>query len=208
MYTIGHSNRSIEDFVSLLKENQIGLLIDVRTYPYSKYVPHFDMENLKLYLTTKNIDYEHHGKKLGGKPPIGFENYRNTQIYREVLIKLINYIEETGVTAALMCSEKDYTKCHRRLLAEDLQEIIDKEDIAIEIFHIVGPETIISNITEKQNDNPKIEDYFIKEDTKVIEYNKEYIQTIKKVDDTNILNKKKKGKKKKEKNTDKDLKLL
>ena len=68
LYTIGHSNHSIEKFASLLDENGIALLVDVRTAPYSRYNPQFNKENLAHALSEHWIEYAYAGKFLGGRP--------------------------------------------------------------------------------------------------------------------------------------------
>ncbi|WP_307785848.1 DUF488 family protein [Okeania sp. KiyG1] len=57
LFTIGHSNHSIESFLSLLQKHQITALADVRSYPYSNYLPHFHQKNIKQYLQKINISY-------------------------------------------------------------------------------------------------------------------------------------------------------
>jgi uncharacterized protein (DUF488 family) len=66
IWTIGHSTRAIDDFISLLKENEINLLADVRAWPGSKRYPHFNKEALAESLTAHGIRYEHF-PELGGK---------------------------------------------------------------------------------------------------------------------------------------------
>src|ERR1035437_10695889 len=72
--TIGHSNHRIETFLGLLKDHQVGIVVDTRSQPYSKYSPQFDRETLKTALAAHDIRYIHMGKELGGKP-IGAEFY-------------------------------------------------------------------------------------------------------------------------------------
>jgi uncharacterized protein (DUF488 family) len=66
IWTIGHSTRSIDEFISLLKANKINLLADVRAFPGSKRYPHFNRETLTESLTAHGIRYEHF-PELGGK---------------------------------------------------------------------------------------------------------------------------------------------
>ena len=76
LYTIGHSNRKIEDFISILKKFDVKILIDIRTYPFSKYVPDYNKENISRSLTESGIEYLYKGDKLGGMPPEGFDSYQ------------------------------------------------------------------------------------------------------------------------------------
>src|SRR5258708_6495179 len=68
IFTIGYGNRSIDDFVSLLNENRITFLVDVRTSPYSSYKPEFSQEALATRLYDYDIEYRFLGRELGGRP--------------------------------------------------------------------------------------------------------------------------------------------
>ncbi|NEQ41759.1 MAG: DUF488 domain-containing protein [Okeania sp. SIO3I5] len=67
LFTIGHSNHSIESFLSLLQKHQITPVADVRSSPYSKYLPHFNQKNMKQYLQETKISYIFLGKELGAR---------------------------------------------------------------------------------------------------------------------------------------------
>lgn len=68
LYTIEHSTRTLEDFLSLLKKYDIHYLIDIRSQPFSKFNPQFNQNNLKSFLKTHNIIYVFMGDSLGGRP--------------------------------------------------------------------------------------------------------------------------------------------
>lgn len=142
IYTIGHSNRKIENFLGILNKFFITHLIDIRTHPYSEYVPDYNRENISKFLKDNNIEYCYKGDTLGGRPPEGFEKYRESNFYKEVLQNLLNEIVSNNLTVALMCSEKDYTKCHRRFVSEDLQTIINENSYDIKLEHIVDERRI------------------------------------------------------------------
>lgn len=118
IFTIGHSNLSIEDFLRQLQLNQIGLVIDVRTAPYSQYVPHFNRETLKAALEDKGIQYLYYGNKLGGRPPDGINNFVHTDRFKENVKELLKILD--GKVAAIMCSELDMERCHRRFIVEEI----------------------------------------------------------------------------------------
>src|SRR4051812_6045958 len=65
IYTIGHSTRTLEDFETLLEDFGVALLIDIRTVPRSRHVPHFNSGQLARALAHKKIEYRHL-KLLGG----------------------------------------------------------------------------------------------------------------------------------------------
>jgi uncharacterized protein (DUF488 family) len=68
VYTIGHSNITQESFIEILKSFKIQLVVDVRSSPYSKYVPYFNRENINKSLKENSIRYLFLGNYLGGKP--------------------------------------------------------------------------------------------------------------------------------------------
>jgi uncharacterized protein (DUF488 family) len=68
IFSIGHSNQSVEAFLSLLQQHEIQVLVDVRSSPYSKYVPHFNSTPLAATLKRTGIKYMFMGQELGGRP--------------------------------------------------------------------------------------------------------------------------------------------
>jgi uncharacterized protein (DUF488 family) len=144
IYTIGHSTRSLEEFIELLRRQQIQLLIDVRTVPRSRRVPHFNSEVLARALRENGINYRHM-KELGGlrkpapnSPNIGWRNmsFRGFADYMQSE-SFWNGIEEarrcaTENITALMCAEAVPWRCHRSLIADAL---LLKQ---AEVLHIVS----------------------------------------------------------------------
>lgn len=126
IYTIGHSNTTIDEFVGLLAAQGITLVIDVRSEPYSKYASQFNKHEIEAELTRRGFQYLYRGDKLGGKPKSpGFLTSSGAPDYEKMAASPIFLagIEELEVLAAkekvaLMCSEADPKVCHRdRLLA-------------------------------------------------------------------------------------------
>src|SRR5947209_11997942 len=68
LFTVGHSNHSLEAFLELLKKHTIQVLVDTRSYPYSRHVPHFNREELCEALRQRGIKYLFLGGELGGRP--------------------------------------------------------------------------------------------------------------------------------------------
>ena len=107
VYTLGHSNHSIEDFLYLLERHHIRAMIDVRSSPYSRFSPHFKRETLRESVREAGIDYFWAGKDLGG---LG-----NVPITSVAFIGRINQVVgmASHTRIALMCSEGKPADCHR-----------------------------------------------------------------------------------------------
>lgn len=109
IFTIGHSNKSFEEFNAKLQEHNINVLIDVRTFPRSRFCPQFNEKRLADALLEQKITYLFKGKNLGGRG----ENIG----YDEAIDEVISYAE-AGLNVCVMCSEKDHLKCHRHEMLE------------------------------------------------------------------------------------------
>ena len=122
IYSIGHSGHSIEKFIGLLNKYNINYLVDVRSSPYSKRIPQFNRELLKIGLQDKDIHYLHLGNKLGGRysdprllsdnKQVDFEKVRETDLFIEGLNELMDVVKQNN-RVAFMCAEKDPLGCHR-----------------------------------------------------------------------------------------------
>src|SRR5690348_8262415 len=106
IFTVGHSNVPKEKLVERLQTFSINRLVDVRTKPYSRFCPQYNREALARYLAENGITYDFKGSSLGGL----LENIG----YDESIRELAKRAETENV--AVMCSEKDYRKCHRYLM--------------------------------------------------------------------------------------------
>lgn len=129
LYTIGHSNRTMEEFLTVLKSHDIERIIDVRRFPGSKKFPHFNKDNFEKVLPKNGIDYFYLGEELGGFRKGGYRNYMKTEDFRRGIKKLLE-VGEKGKTA-IMCSEKLPSHCHRRFISRDL--VI----LSLSVIHIV-----------------------------------------------------------------------
>lgn len=127
IYTIGYAKREISDFINILKEHNVTVLVDVRRFPKSKY-PMFEKENLKNILEKNGLKYVFLGESLGGFVRGGYEKYMETQKFKDGLKVLLDLIKNE--TVALMCREKNVKYCHRRFIANLL------EKLDIEVIHI------------------------------------------------------------------------
>lgn len=133
LYTIGHSTRSAEEFIMMLKSFSIETLADVRHYPGSRKFPHFNQDQLKLVLREASIGYIHF-EALGGRRKPSPESintaWKNAAFrgYADYMLgpEFIAAVEELKGEAlrartAIMCSEAVWWRCHRSLIADHLK---------------------------------------------------------------------------------------
>ena len=147
IYTIGHSNLSFEQFVSLLKEHKIDLVIDIRRYPSSRKFPHFNSRVMSELLAAEKIRYlwleslggRRHSVKQEkpvnlGLKIMGFRNYADymaTGEFHRAVDELLSAAANSRI--AVMCAEKLYWKCHRWLLSDYLTAR------HVKVIHILDP---------------------------------------------------------------------
>ncbi len=140
IWTIGHSTREIEVFLSLLEENGIKAVADVRMFPGSKPYPQFARESLGA----AGIRYQHF-PELGGRRKAnpdskntawrnasfrGYADYMETEDFRKGVARLVDLAEESGPTA-IMCAEAVWWRCHRSLISDYLKAR------GVEVIHIL-----------------------------------------------------------------------
>jgi len=134
-FTIGHSNRSIDEFIAMLVQAKIELLADIRKMPMSRANPQFNQDTLATSLADAGIAYEHVAALGGlrGKTPVvpadvnglwrnasfhRYADYALTEPFRAGLAEVITQGRERR--CALMCSEAVWWRCHRRIVADYL----------------------------------------------------------------------------------------
>ena len=133
--TIGHSTRSLDEFLDMLRDAQVGLLIDVRSFPRSRANPAFNIDRLPDDLARAQIGYRH-CPALGGRrakqPDVdanlnamwrvqSFHNYADFALSDEFTFALDEIIRlGRHQRLALMCSEAVWWRCHRRIITDYL----------------------------------------------------------------------------------------
>jgi uncharacterized protein (DUF488 family) len=150
-FTIGHSNRSVDEFISLLREANMTLTSDVRTIPRSRSNPQFNLDVLPQALSAHGIDYAHIAE-LGGlrsrqrQVPSAtnafwqnqsFHNYADyaaSKPFQRGLDRLRALAR--GRNCAIMCAESVWWRCHRRIIADYLLAAGER------VFHIMGPRQV------------------------------------------------------------------
>lgn len=128
IWTVGYSNYSLENFLELLKENRIQVLIDIRRFPTSK-MQHFRKEEMEEWLPRKRVEYVWLGKELGGYRKGGYQKYMQTKMFREGVKKLLEIAKTKRV--CIMCIETNPKYCHRRFISTYL------ERKGVKVTHII-----------------------------------------------------------------------
>jgi uncharacterized protein (DUF488 family) len=133
VWTIGHSTRTIGDFIGLLEAHDVRQLIDVRRFPASRRHPQFNRETLPASLANAHIDYVHLETLGGRRPPRkdspnsawrvagfrGYADYMETKPFQEGLERLMSIAASRP--AAIMCAEASWRSCHRSLISDALK---------------------------------------------------------------------------------------
>jgi uncharacterized protein (DUF488 family) len=144
IWTIGHSTRKIDIFVSLLEENRIKVVADVRMFPGSKRYPQFNREPLAQSLGQAAIRYEHFPELGGRRKPKpdsqnlawrneafrGYADYMETEDFSRGVERLLDLADEAG-PAAIMCAEAVWWRCHRALVSDFLKVR------GVDVLHII-----------------------------------------------------------------------
>jgi uncharacterized protein (DUF488 family) len=132
VHTIGHSTRTIGAITELLKVHQIAMVIDVRRWPASRRLPHFNREALKAALNSEQIEYNWRGDLGGFRKPApdspnsawrvgafrAYADFMLTSAFQTIMTE----VEELAASQriALLCAEAVPWRCHRQLLADAL----------------------------------------------------------------------------------------
>ena len=131
VYTIGHSTRTLDELIAALQAHEIKVLVDIRAFPMSRRLPHFNRESLEKALPQTGIEYRWE-PRLGGRrkkiredsPNLALRNdsFRNyadytlTEEFKAAIHDVIKLAEETNT--AIMCAERVYFQCHRMLVSD------------------------------------------------------------------------------------------
>ncbi len=165
LYTIGCSILSLDDFIHNLKINNINVVADVRSIPYSRTTPQFNREILRNRLKDEGILYGDFSKEFGARR-IEFDAYEKNQVSFDKTKRLpvffngINRIQNglsMGYSIALMCTEKNPLDCHRfSLVSRGIFEMT-----GIEAFHIMIDASLV---TTEQLENQMLKEFGLEDD--------------------------------------------
>ena len=147
-FTIGHSTRSLDEFVALLSPNDIRRVIDVRTVPRSRTNPQYNRETLPASLAPHGIGYEHiaelgglRGRKADVPPDVNgywenqsFHNYADYAMTSDAFREGFERLRGIGSQerCVIMCAESVWWRCHRRIITDYLLAAGEA------VFHIVS----------------------------------------------------------------------
>jgi uncharacterized protein (DUF488 family) len=118
LYTVGHSTRSLDELVELLKDYGITQLVDVRHYPRSRRNPQVNQEALAAELPARGIAYFWEGETLGGFRKGGYVAYMSTPEFARGIERLERLVDQDPT--AIMCAEIVWFRCHRRFIAREM----------------------------------------------------------------------------------------
>lgn len=146
LLTVGHSNRTMEEFLALMTQNQVGAIADVRSQPHSRHNPQFNIERLKAALRAVGIFYVFLGDELGARRrepecyderQAKYELIAKTEAFKRGLDRIRYGLQSHRI--ALMCAEKDPVTCHRMVL------VCPHLKATCEIAHILDPGKLETN---------------------------------------------------------------
>jgi uncharacterized protein (DUF488 family) len=147
-FTIGHAARPIAEFIDLLNDAQVQLVVDVRTAPRSRTNPQFDREALAASLAAFAIEYRHIAALGGLRPrqkqiPAGINAFWQNQSFHNYADYAMSHEFQSGLDelcqlgrakrCAIMCAETLWWRCHRRIIADYLLAAGET------VFHILSP---------------------------------------------------------------------
>ena len=156
LYTLGHGDRSMDEFVRLLTGQAIRTLVDVRAHPHSSRFPHFSMDALRKTMEELEIVYHWAGRQLGGRRSArpdsphraldeglrGYADYMETEYFQKSATQLVKLAARSPT--AILCAEGSPQRCHRRLIADYLvlrgMEIIHLIAVGDARVHQLSPE--------------------------------------------------------------------
>jgi uncharacterized protein (DUF488 family) len=163
--TVGHSTLSYEEFLGMLRRANVTAVMDVRSAPHSRHVPHFSRNALRDELQLDGIDYWFVGGKLGGRPNdtkfycdgvADYEKMSQSDDFRHGLLLVLEVAKNRRL--ALMCSEQDPLDCHRCLL---IGRALSNQ--GVQVRHIVRGSTVLSQddieerlLTQERDQRPDL----------------------------------------------------
>jgi uncharacterized protein (DUF488 family) len=149
IYTIGHSNHSIEYFLELLLAHGVNCVVDVRSIAASRFNPQYNKKALQNFLSDYSVEYLHFDKEFGARRTepelfgdngqVDFDKVQKSQNFAAGVERLGKGIEK-GFTIALMCAEADPLDCHRFSM---ISSYLYKK--GFRVLHILKDKSLMTN---------------------------------------------------------------
>lgn len=163
IFTIGHSNHEIADFVALLKKHKVNMILDVRSTPYSKRYPQYNQEELRLVLESQQLYYQSFGLWFGARQPdpehytsegwLHYSSFTKSGTFAQGVRNLDLFLSQ-GHVPVLLCCEKDPFDCHRAIM---VARALSLE--GYDLRHILADGKIL---TQAEFDEKMLDKYFPK----------------------------------------------
>jgi len=131
LWSVGHSNRTLDDLIALLRSYGIVTLCDVRAFPASKRHPQFDGAALHA---AWGDGYGWLGKELGGFRKEGYERHMQSDLFRAGIEQLLAHARKAPTV--YLCAERDWRGCHRRFISDHLVSAA-----GVDVWHILDTDT-------------------------------------------------------------------
>ncbi len=172
IFTIGHSNHPADAFLAFLTKHGIDDVVDVRTSPFSRYIPHVNRGAIEATLDDAGIGYVFLGDDLGGRPDeldcydddgrVLYDKMAGTQTFEDGIKRVMRMADERRIV--LMCSEREPLECHRGLLIS--QALMTR---GVEVQHIMADGRVKSHDATVSELLPANGNFFIDRDTQIAE---------------------------------------
>lgn len=158
LFSIGHGNKKIEDFIQELLAFEIQFLLDIRSKPFSKWNPQFNQNELKFKLEENGIKYVFVGDNLGGLPEdrscydyngkVVYDIIKEKYFFKEGLERLTT-ANEKQIKIAIMCSESKPEECHRsKLIGQELLKMKISLKHIVSVKMIKSQEMVMAELTK------------------------------------------------------------
>jgi len=160
IWSVGHSTRTADEFLALLRGHDVRAIADVRRFPGSRRHPHFSREQLSVFLPRHDVEYVWMPELGGRRAPRpdspntgwrvpqfrGYADYMETPEFADAIAKLVDVASR--IRTAVMCAESLWWQCHRRLIADYLvargHEVIHIESVTKASPHkLIAPAQIV-----------------------------------------------------------------
>jgi uncharacterized protein (DUF488 family) len=156
IWTVGHSNHELDEFARLVMSERIEFLVDVRSFPYSRFAPHFNRDEIEAGMARRGVGYLFLGEELGGRPARE-EHYdaeghalygpmSEEEAFTAAVERLVAGARRHRI--ALLCSEGNPQHCHRRLLVGKVLA-----DQGVELRHILPDGTVRTELSVVLSDD-------------------------------------------------------